>query len=244
MSAKIPVKDMRFTISRHAFLTPTVFELVFTGSEPLEFRAGQFISVIVPGAGPNGRDLRRAYSIASRPEEPNIELCIKLVEGGPGTNYLNGLKPGDSFRGLAPYGDFVYKPKPGRDVCWISTGTGIAPFRSMMDSKLFQEQRPSKTICFFGVRTVDEMLYAEEFREKLGASNFISYISQAKPDEKLPPGLNRGRITDGLRALGDAFPWTTTDFYMCGNGAMITEVTQILQERGVQKDAIHKEKYY
>src|SRR4051794_30277073 len=119
------------TVKSFKMLTPTVFETTFEADKALNFTAGQFVSVIIPGAGPRGRDLRRAYSIASPPGSPLIELCVKLVEGGPGTNYLYKLRPGDHFRVVAPYGDFVYESKPNRNACFISTGTGIAPFRSI-----------------------------------------------------------------------------------------------------------------
>ena len=96
-------------------LTSDVFEMTMESSAPFLFAPGQFISVVIPGAGPGGRDLRRAYSIASSPElmpSKNIfELCVKLVDGGPGTNYLNQIKVGESIKGNVPFGDFVYKTK-------------------------------------------------------------------------------------------------------------------------------------
>src|SRR3954451_19967505 len=113
--------EFRCTVKAFRMLTPTVFETTFATEQPLPFEAGQFISVIIPGAGPKGRDLRRAYSIASGPETVPVELCVKLVEDGPGTNYLHSLKPGDPFRIMAPYGDFVHHPKPDRYVCFIAT---------------------------------------------------------------------------------------------------------------------------
>src|SRR3954468_16097009 len=120
-------REFLCTVKGYRMLTPTVFELTFDTNEPVEFQAGQFISIVIPGAGPKGRDLRRAYSIASAPEVRPVELCVKLVEDGPGTNYLYKLKEGDSFRGFAPYGDFTYEPKPGRHAMFIATGTGLAP---------------------------------------------------------------------------------------------------------------------
>src|SRR3954452_11905707 len=90
------------TVKSFRMLTPTVFETTFETDQPLQFKAGQFASVIIPGAGPKGRDLRRAYSIASAPELKPIELCVKIVEEGPGTQYLYKLRPGDKFKVVAP----------------------------------------------------------------------------------------------------------------------------------------------
>src|SRR3990167_8905216 len=143
-------------------LTPTVFELGFTVDQPLTFKAGQFCSIIIPGAGPGGKDLRRSYSIASPPHFNPIELCIKIVEEGPGTHFLSKLRPGDKFTALAPYGIFIYVTPPERHACFIATGTGIAPFRSMILSEEFQARRPKSAICLFGVRDQRELVYVED----------------------------------------------------------------------------------
>jgi len=234
------------TVRGFRMLTPTVFELAFDAAPagdpakqlPFAFEAGQFVSVVVPGAGPKGRDLRRAYSIASAPEVRPIELCVKLVEEGPGTNYLNSLKPGATFRGFAPYGDFTYEPKAGRHACFISTGTGIAPFRSMVLSDAYRATPPASAICLLGVRTENELLYVPEFEElKL---KWVPTVSQPQGDWK---GF-KGRVTDYMRSLGRDFPWLETDYYLCGNGAMIAEIKALLTEKGVQKESIHQEKYY
>lgn len=227
------------TVKSFTMLTPTVFEIKFVPNTPFTFVAGQFASVIVPGAGPKGRDLRRAYSIASAPESPMIELCVKLVEGGPGTNYLYRLRPGDTFRVVAPYGDFVFKPKPSRGVCFIATGTGIAPFRSMMLSKDFVDQLPSRVLCMLGVRTEDEVLYTDAFKHIPGAE-FIQAVSQPVGNWH---GFN-GRVTHYLNQIDGSFPWTESDYYLCGHGTMINEVKAFLTERNVPKDAIHQEIYY
>jgi ferredoxin-NADP reductase len=220
-------------------LTPTVFETKFETHQPLKFTAGQFISIIIPGAGPKGRDLRRAYSIASPPEFNPLELCIKLVEGGPGTEYLYRLRDGDTFKAMASYGDFVFEPKPGRNACFISTGTGIAPFRSMVLSEHFKNNLPPQTHCLLGVRTEDELLYEETFGN-IPNLKFVQAVSQ--PTEKWK-GYS-GRVTQYLSDLGDDFPWLETEFYLCGNGSMINEVKALLNSKSVAKDSVHQEIYY
>jgi ferredoxin-NADP reductase len=221
-------------------LTPTVFEVTFDTDSELGFKAGQFISIVIPGAGPGGRDLRRAYSIASEPNARPVELCVKLVEGGPGTNYLYKLRPGDVFRGFAPYGDFVFKTPPNKHAFFLATGTGIAPFRSMVFSKSYQEAHPLSTTCILGVRQEAELLYLDDLANypKL---NWVSTVS--KPQSSSWKG-NVGRLTDYLRKLPDEFPWKDTEFYLCGNGDMIKEVKGILTEKGLGKESIHQEKYY
>jgi ferredoxin-NADP reductase len=234
----MPAQEWNCEVTGFRQLTPTVFETCFRTEQPLEFRAGQFISVVIPGAGPKGRDLRRAYSIASAPDQAPIELCVKLVEGGPGTNFLHKLRPGDRFKGFAPYGDFIYRPKEGRDVVFVSTGTGIAPFRSMLLSPEMKEKWPERAFCLFGVRDESELLYSDE----LGRLPGVSWV----PCVSRPVGEwagFRGRVTDYLRQSRE-IRWERSDFYLCGAGAMIDEVKAMLAERGVTKESIHQEVYY
>jgi CDP-4-dehydro-6-deoxyglucose reductase len=237
--------EFRCLVKSFKMVTPTVFEVAFEPTRVKEegpefgFEAGQFVSVIIPGAGPNGRDLRRAYSIASAPEARPVELCVKLVEGGPGTNYLFKLRDGDTFKGFAPYGDFTYEPKEGRNACFIATGTGIAPFRAMLHSESFKAAAPKHSWLLLGVRTEDEIVYEKELSD-LPRLTWVSAVSQPTPAYA---GF-KGRVTDWLRQQGDSFPWLETEFYLCGNGAMITEMKALLTEKGVQKESIHQEKYY
>jgi NAD(P)H-flavin reductase len=232
--------EVHCNVTRFKMLTPTVYEVAFRTEPAVHFEAGQFISVIVPGAGPNGRDLRRAYSIASSPDQGEIELCIKLVEGGPGSTYLYKMREGDKFRGFAPYGDFTYEPKDGRHAMFIATGTGIAPFRSMVLSKAFHAHPPVSAACLIGVRTEDELLYQSDFAHEHIRTQWIPTVSQPVGEWK----SFRGRVTDYLRQLEAEFPWLETEYYLCGNGAMIKEVKELLAEKGVHKDSIHQEKYY
>lgn len=224
-------------------LTSDVFELKLESSAPFQFQPGQFISVLIPGAGPAGRDLRRAYSIASAPEmmpgENCFELCVKLVEGGPGTNYLNNLQIGQAFKGHVPFGDFVYKTSKEKHVIFVATGTGIAPFRSMVYSKVYNENKPLSAKILFGVRDSSDLFYTEELAPLLG-KGYVEALSR-------PSGQwsgFQGRVTDWLRQNSSVIDWKNTEFYLCGNGAMITEVKAILTEMAVDKSAIHQEVYY
>jgi NAD(P)H-flavin reductase len=234
--------EFKCHVKSFRMLTPTVFETTFDTDLPLEFKAGQFVSVIIPGAGPKGRDLRRAYSIASEPDVRPIELCVKLVEEGPGTNFLYKLRNSSEFRGVAPYGDFIYRTHSSKNACFIATGTGIAPFRSMVFSKEYKAEPPVHAYCLLGVRTESELLYTDEFKNIPGLE-FVPMLS--KPDA--PWDGFKGRVTDYLRtktAPDSKFPWLETEYYLCGNGEMITEIKALLAEKGVLKEHIHQEKYY
>ena len=233
-------KEYHCEVKGFRMITPTVFETTFETHEPVIFEAGQFISIVIPGAGPKGRDLRRAYSIASAPETRPVELCVKLVGEGPGTNYLYQLRPGDKFRGYAAYGDFTYEHKAGRNACFISTGTGIAPFRSMVLSEAFKANPPKHTWCLLGVREENELLYVEELSQLKGIE-FVPTVS--RPTSSEWKGF-KGRVTDFLRAQEATFPWLETEFYLCGSGAMIDEMKLLLAGKGVERESVHQEVYY
>lgn len=233
-------KDLVCRVTSNTSVTPTVFHLAFQTEPDFEFKPGQFVSVLIPGAGPQGRDLRRAYSIAASPEERPIHLCIRLVAGGPGTNYLAKLKPGDTFKAQAPFGEFVFKTKPERRACWIATGTGISPFRSMAMSRAFREAPPRSTLCLFGSTDETELLYDDLFS---GFDHLEWKVCLSRPSPQWKG--YKGRVTHYLESLGDTFPWMETDFYLCGNGAMIEEMKKFLmQGKGVPKEALFQEVYY
>lgn len=220
--------------------TPSVFLVRFKPNKFFSFQPGQFVSVVIPT--PSG-PVKRCYSLANSPEESKLqgayELCVKLVPGGVGSTYLSQLKPGQQFFAYAPYGAFVYEPvEAGRGVVFISTATGIAPFRSMAASRVFQASRPAHSLILYGARDEKEVLYERDFRQ-LGVE-MVAAVSRPSAGYE---GFS-GRVTDYLRSLPTDFPWHRTDFYLCGNGDMVHEVSALLQAgRGVLPSAIHKENF-
>lgn len=237
-------------------LTPSgdVFELHLEYPQDLSFKAGQYLSVVIPGAGPGGRNLRRAYSISSPPKASTVDLCIKLVENGPGTQYLNSLKAGDEIQGQAPFGDFCLKHDQSAPTMFIGTGTGVAPLRAMILSEEWKPQAPS--VLLLGVRTELDIIYPELFPElhssKLPTVVTLSRLCLSRPIGS--PELGgpwkgfQGRVTDFLRKFDwNSLKWNFQDthYYLCGSGAMLAEIKEYLEnEHGVPKEQIHYEKYY
>lgn len=230
----------RFTVIDVVWLTPTVMRVRFNSKKRVPFLGGQFLSLYVPDV-PNGKIVRRAYSLASSPEELVHELCVKYLPGGLGSEFLASLRPGDSFEATAPYGHYVYHPKDAhrRNACFIATSTGVAPNRSIVLSEAFRDHPPMKTLFLYGGRTEDEIIYPGEF-EKLGLET-VNAISRPTPSFK---GFH-GRVTDYLRDLPNSWHWHNTDFYVCGNAPMIDEVREILQGgHNVATARIHAESFF
>jgi ferredoxin-NADP reductase len=224
-------------VIRNENITPTVFELEFIPDIDFQFDAGQFLQITLADPREEGKTIKRSYSIASNPENKSIMLCIKLVEDGLGTPQLKNLKIGDKIQCTAPFGKFTYKTEPNRYPVFIATGTGIAPFYSMLKSLEHHAKLPIESLCLLGVRSEDEVLYDNYFKNISGLT-WQPCVSQASPSWK---GF-RGRVSGFLR--DNHVTWDSADYYLCGNGAMIKEIKELLQEKGVDKSKIHQEIYF
>ncbi len=210
----------------------------FEPSRKFDFEPGQFVSLRVPGVREGGREVRRAYSLATPDAKSGYELCIKLVLEGRGSCFFAALKPGDSFDLYAPYGDFIYEPSDAKAVCFISTGTGIAPFLSMARCKAFKDHWPERVTSLFGAYSQEDIIYPGLMTE-LGIEEVVA-LSRPRPGWE---GF-RGRVTDYLKALPKDWGWKTTDFYLCGNGNMVEDAVRILEAMGVPEARIRKEIFF
>ncbi len=232
-------KLLKFTakVIRNENITPTVFELEFQPDIDFPFTAGQFLQIALPDPRQEGKTIKRSYSIASNPEKKSVMLCIKLVADGLGTPQLKSLKVGDVIQCSGPFGKFTFKTEPDRYPVFIATGTGIAPFYSMLNSLSIYEKLPIEALCLLGVRSEDEVLYDQYFKEIKGLT-WQPCVSQAGPSWK---GF-RGRVSGFLR--DHHATWDNADFYLCGNGEMIKEIKELLQIKGVEKAHIFQEIYF
>ncbi|MFT7615350.1 MAG: ferredoxin-NADP reductase [Candidatus Woesearchaeota archaeon] len=218
--------------------TPTVREFVFEAPADFVFTAGQFVTIFFN----KGEDkFRRQYSIASSPTESQIKLCVKRVETGPGTEYLFNLKAEDVVDMMAPLGVFVLKEQSqSKDIVFIATGTGIAPFRSMIIDLLSKEYSHN-IILLSGVRYENEILYHEEFTllaEKHKKFSYHPIVSQ--PKEVSFEG-ETGRVQKLISEhVSENSP---SHFYLCGLYAMIHESAKLLTKMGVKREQVFFERY-
>jgi ferredoxin-NADP reductase len=218
-------------------IAPDVRHFVFEapGLERVEFMPGQFVSFTDTV---RGKKITRAYSIASAPSTTNrFELCLNLVTEGVFSPHLFEMKPGDAVDMLPPLGQFVLR-HPDRDAILIATGTGIAPFRSILRAHL-SETSPSFTLLF-GVRYEQSLMYREEFEEMARQfPNFRFWPTLTRPD---PEWTGRtARVQAHLQeAVGER---RDVDVFLCGLRAMVDDVRNILKEMGFDRKQILYEKY-
>ena len=218
-------------------LAPKVRHFVFEieGAAELAFTPGQFVSVTEQILG---REVTRAYSIASPPNGNRFELCLNRVEDGLVSPHLFGLRAGDRVRVSEPLGYFVPR-NPLNDSVFIATGTGIAPIRSMLLALLGSGATRQLTLLF-GARYAEGLLYREQFERLAGGHPNVRFL----PTLSRPDAAWRGRaghVQDHLdEALGGS---TAVDVYICGLKAMVDSVRQELKRRGFDRKRIIHEKY-
>ena len=203
--------------------------------EVLTYEPGQFVSFT---STVTGRQVTRAYSIASAPEGNRFELCLNRVEDGVFSPFLFSLLPGDEVPVAGPLGYFVPRV-PFRDSLLIATGTGIAPFRSYLRTPRIIGSDAQITLLF-GARMEDGLLYREEF-EKLELDRpglrFIPTLTRPEPSWTGRTGRVQVHLEEALGGRKDV------DIYLCGLKSMVDEIRQLLKARGFDRKQILYEKY-
>jgi len=217
-------------------------EFEVPGMDRFGFVPGQWLSL---RAQHNHSEITRAYSLASPPVGNNrFAFCLNRVQDGFMSNYLCDLEPGAEITASGPFGDFILRP-PVRDTILIATGTGIAPFRSMLHA-LFDNNTPDSTVqkphfwLVFGSRYESDIYYHAEF-ERLAAQHanftYLPTLSRGGEDWK---GL-RGYVQEHVRALAEAH--TDRDAFICGLDKMVSANRHLLKALGWERKAIRYEKY-
>jgi ferredoxin-NADP reductase len=221
-------------------------EFEMQGVARFGFVAGQWLSV--KASTPEGEEITRAYSIASAPSENgHFAFCLDRVQDGFMSNYLCNLGEGAEISFQGPFGDFILRP-PLRDTLMIATGTGIAPFRSMLESMFDEmERRASSPVqpsaqfwLLFGARYERDIYYREEF-ERLAAKHsnfhFLPTLSRGGPEWK---GL-RGYVQEHVREIVGSR--TDMHAYICGLDKMVSANRELLKSLGWDRKSIRCEKY-
>jgi len=204
------------------FLTENTFILRLS-RENMQFKAGQHIIV-----GLKGELDQREYSIYSGENDDHLEILVKEVTEGAISVKLKLCKPADLLQVNGPFGSFGIEPfdLALRKFVFIATGTGISPFHSMVKSN----PQIDYTIIH-GVRFAAEAYEKEEYDD----SRYYLCTSGERNT------VTSGRVTQFLSQY-EVTPGTL--FYLCGNGNMIYEVSNILMHKGVTDENIISERYF
>ncbi len=235
----MPTHPCSAQVSRIRDLTYDVREISLHLVDPpqLDFKAGQFISFEVFNEGLK-RPLVRPYSIASPPSQREITLVLNLIAGGPGSTYLFSLKAGDKTRFTGPAGSFYLREDVTRDLLFVATGTGIAPFRSMLLT-LFERGVSRPVTLYWGLRSQRDLYYQEELEGLARAhQNFACVTTLSRPENGWAG--ERGRVTRLVEERVSSVKDLAV--YLCGNNGMIKAVTEMVRKKGLCP--IYREKFY
>jgi ferredoxin--NADP+ reductase len=221
--------------------TDSLFSFTATRDPGFRFQNGQFAMI---GLEVDGRPLVRAYSMASANHEDALEFFSIKVSDGPLTSRLQKIKEGDIIlvgrkaTGTLVTGNLI----PGKRLLLLSTGTGIAPFASLIKDPDVYESYET-IILAHGCRQVSELAYGERLVEKLRRDELFGPMLADKliyyPTVTREPFRNRGRITDLIES-GQLFNEVglpvldreTDRVMMCGSPGMLEELRVMFAERG------------
>lgn len=223
-----------------------------------DFVPGQFATLGLPNPEADGKLLRRVYSIASAPNPDYLEFFVERVKDGQFTTMLWPLDQGDELW-LSPKisGRFTLDPVPqGRSLALFGTGTGLAPFMSML--RHFRGcNRWDRCVIVHGARTAQELVYQEELRAVAAEDPDMHYIPTVtrEPEDSNWAG-SRGRMQTLLegdtweRLVGTPLFPDGWHAFLCGNPGMMDDMEARLSERGFRAHTkkepgnIHFERYW
>ncbi len=215
-------------IARIVEHAPDTRSIILRG-ERLPHQPGQFISCLLPVGG---ETLIRPYSIASDPDADELEFCLDLVPGGAGSRHLFGLRPGATVRFTGPWGTFVLDRAPDAESVFVADGTGIAPIRPMIRRALATgAHHPVRLLC--GVESPAHLLFRAELEE----------LSRARPTfrfEHVPRATLREEVA---RRWVDADADRSRRFFVCGVGAIVPALRDLLRGAGYERRAVQYEKW-
>ena len=220
--------------------TETLFSLRVE-APALAFEAGQFVRIALDLEGGNaGSRVARPFSFVNPPEDPVLEFYGVVVPGGPLSPALARLKAGDAlYVADNPSGFLVLAEVPPSEDLWlVATGTGIAPFLSILRTEA-PWQRHRRVILVHAARRAIELVYRDLVAELQSRRRQLQYVSFVSREEHV--GSLAGRIpaaiADGrLEAAAGAISPERSQFLLCGNPDMLKEAAAALAAKGLRKN--------
>lgn len=234
-------KYRKETVTRVTHWNNSLFSFKTTRSPGARFRNGQFLMI---GLEVEGKPLMRAYSVVSPNHEEELEFLSIKVPEGPLTSRLQNIQAGDEVLvSEKATGTLVIDDlKPGKHLYLLSTGTGLAPFMSIVrDPETYE--RFEKVVLIHGVRTVSELAYGDYLRHELPGHEYLGELVRDRliyyPTVTREAFKHTGRLTEAIETgrLFEEIGLPPLDpqvdrAMICGSPAMLKETSQMLQSRG------------
>ncbi|TGD75842.1 ferredoxin--NADP reductase [Mangrovimicrobium sediminis] len=233
--------------------TDRLFSFKTTRDKAFRFKNGYFTMI---GLEHEGKPLLRAYSMASANYEDELEFFSIKVQDGPLTSKLQNIRPGDEILVNSKATGTLVNDNllPGKHLYLIATGTGLAPFLSIIrDPEIYEAY--DKVILTHGCREVEELAYRELITEQLPGHEYLGDVVREKlvyyPTVTREKFVNNGRLTDLLkigkleRDIGLP-PINPADdrFMICGSPSMLKDITALLDSRGFNESRHGQQAHY
>ncbi len=222
-------RPFRAKIQQINHLTPDIREMTLSLIDPpvMSFQAGQAIGVQVPDRISNANFLRY-FSLVSPPDSSkDLILLLNSKDRGKGSSFLLENEIGAEVQIFGPYGSFMLQHEQDRELLFVGTGTGVAPLWSMM-ATLLEEGCTQTITLLWGLRSERDRYYLQELDAWASQYQNFSYVLTLSQPSSEWHG-KRGRVTDILQELASVGRLAV---YVCGNRAMVKEVTDLLQKKG------------
>lgn len=213
--------------------------------ETFRFKAGQHLTL---KAEIGGEEIRRNYSLCVAPQDGEVKVTVKRIEGGVFSNWANeNLKPGDAIEVMPPHGSFTWEFDAGaaNHYAGFAGGSGITPVLSLLKTALASEPR-SRFTLFYGNRDSSSVIFLEElarlknrFMDRLEIHHFLA--EEFEDIELFNGMLDRAKVEEILEHLID--PAEPAAFFVCGPGPMMDAAEEALKAHGVGKERIHVERF-
>ncbi|MCX7545932.1 FAD-binding oxidoreductase [Marinicella gelatinilytica] len=208
--------------------------------------AGQFVRLHMQQD--DGFDTFRSYSIANifpseKCELTEIEIAMTWVKGGLATRILSEMQPGDRLEASGPYGRFCLLPDHHQRYFLIATGTGVTPYRAMLNELKNRLDAGSEVYVVMGAQDAPGLLYEEDFRAVEKAYENFHYIPCLSRRQRDEAALN-DRMGYVQKFLAEqSFDADSDIAYLCGNPDMVDESFALLKDKGLPITLIKREKY-
>lgn len=235
----IPVKKLPCRVQKLELAAPDVMiiELKLPASEAFQFRAGQYIDILLA----DGQ--RRSFSIANAPHDAGrLELHVRRIDGGRFTGHVfEGMKEKEILRFEGPLGTFWLREDSQRPIVLVAGGTGFAPIKGMVEHAIHVGlQRP--ITLYWGARDATGVYMdtlARDWAAMLSGFRYIPVLSEAK-DEAWDG--RRGLVHEAV--LADFADLSGHEVYVCGAPAMVDAARQaFVGTRGLPEDAFHADAF-
>src|SRR6266567_5606930 len=239
---RLAVSDLRREASDAVSLT---FAIPRELADDYAFSPGQYLTLRTTL---DGEEVRRSYSICSGPDDGEIRIAVKKVDGGAFSSWAaDELKRGDELDVMTPTGRFGAVPpaEAGRIHVGFAAGSGITPILSIVKGVLARE-RDSRFFLFYGNRATDNIMFLEALEElKDRFIDRLSIFHVISGEEQDIPVLHGRLDGDKVRVLlRSLVPAATVDHvFICGPTGMSEEIEATCRDIGIAEDRIHVERF-